>query len=108
MHRKDIYDVKRELAKAGFTLTSLATTAGFSESLCRVSMREPCLSGERLIIETTGFNPHDIWPDRYASNGVRIIGRNKSSTKSPHHIRKNTPEFLPIGQTRRYKRSGDM
>lgn len=80
-------DVKREIDKAGWSLRQLGFHHGYTgdSSLCEV-LRRPWPKVERIIAETIGRRPEEIWPSRYDTAGKpnRLGGR---QPKRPSHIK---------------------
>lgn len=72
MHPTDILAL---IWKQGHTLSTLATEAGVSKQAVSQALRQPVASGERAILKGLGVNGHELWPDRYAKDGARLVRR---------------------------------
>lgn len=75
-------DVRAAIRKTGVTLTSLAESAGYSESAVRRTLRVPWPAIERIIAKQIGCQPNDIWPSRYHPDGSP-----RSRASKPKHRR---------------------
>ncbi len=73
-------DIKAAIRKTGITVEDLSVRYGLAKSTVRtVFLFGDCPAGEEAIIAYFKIHypkvtPHDLWPDRYNENGVRIIG----------------------------------
>lgn len=90
----DKHDVVRCLQKQGKNLSSIAKDAGFSDSVCRLAFIRPQAMGEKLIADATGYQPQDLWPDRYDKKGNRTVSRGKNSNNPIDVKRKNHGKSL--------------
>lgn len=67
-------NIKAEIRKKFGTLAKFARHVGLSPQTISGAISGPCVSSraERLIAQSFGLSPHDIWPDRWTSNQQRI------------------------------------
>ncbi len=65
------------LRVAGYTLSSLARELGVARRTPQVALHRPYPRMERILAETIGHAPHELWPERYDANGKpnRPLGR---------------------------------
>ena len=77
-------DIKAALEKRGFSLAQLALLHGYERSCTAKALHHPWPMMERLIADTIGVAPQQIWPSRYhhdgrpkSGRGERGLGRNK-------------------------------
>jgi len=65
-------DIVATLRKAGWSLSRLSIHHGYKDRgtlKCALSPGWP--KGERIIAETLGLHPSDIWPSRYGDKSTR-------------------------------------
>lgn len=69
--------IKYQLECAGYTLSSLAREIGVSRHAPKLALDRPYPRMERVIAEKIGFEPKEIWQERYNEDGStnRKIGR---------------------------------
>ncbi|WP_308571101.1 transcriptional regulator [uncultured Haemophilus sp.] len=67
-HREDI---KAALAKKGWSLRQLSFQHGYSSNALKNALDRPWLKGERIIAETIGVPPEEIWASRYAQRNLK-------------------------------------
>ena len=72
MHHADILAL---IWRKGHTLSTLATEAGGRKQSVSPALRMPVASGERAILAGLRVNGHELWPDRYAKDGARLVRR---------------------------------
>jgi Ner family transcriptional regulator len=68
-------DIKAAIRKQGETLVSLARKKGLTETCVRNALRTPLPCGERVISDFLGIPLHELWPERWTSDGQRIRPR---------------------------------
>jgi Ner family transcriptional regulator len=68
-------DIKAEIRKRGSTMNDLARERGLPTSTVRNALTRPVFSGEVAIAEFLGVPAHQLWPDRWTSDGRRIRPR---------------------------------
>jgi Ner family transcriptional regulator len=68
-------DIKAEIRKRGSTMNALARERGLPPSTIRNALTRPVFSGEVAIAEFLGVPAHQLWPDRWTSEGRRIRPR---------------------------------
>lgn len=68
-------DIKAEIRKRGSTMNALARERGLPTSTVRNALTRPVFSGEVAIAEFLGVPAHQLWPDRWTSDGRRIRPR---------------------------------
>jgi Ner family transcriptional regulator len=71
--------IKAEIRMRGMTLTQLSLDAGLGEGTCRAALQRCQPKGDLAISRFLGVSLHELWPDRYDSEGMRI-----------HHVRDET------------------
>jgi Ner family transcriptional regulator len=78
-------DIKAEIRKRGSTMNALARERGLPTSTVRNALTRPVFSGELAIAEFLGVPAHQLWPDRWTSEGRRIRPRYaaKCSSSNP-------------------------
>ena len=62
-------DIVAALRKAGWSLRRLSVHYGYHPKVLAAPLSRRWPKGERLIAETLGVKPQDIWPDRYDADG---------------------------------------
>jgi len=63
-------DVKAALAKKGYSLARLARENGYAETSPSSALRRPWAAMEKIMANTIGLSPQEIWPTRYTQNGT--------------------------------------
>lgn len=81
----DRHSIKAELARRGYTLTSLALDNGLHESACRRALHSSCLPGAQVIAKVLGVPVQELWPDRYLQRR-RHIATPVGPTASPNCV----------------------
>ncbi|MAI62446.1 MAG: hypothetical protein CBB87_08220 [Micavibrio sp. TMED27] len=85
-------DIKAAIRKRGVTLTELSVSLGYSEATVRNALIKPMPSVEPLIAKFIGKTLHEIWPDRWDKENIRIrpkTNRRKSKqSKTVRHCKK--------------------
>ena len=84
--RWDKHAIKAEIHRRGATLRSLETDFGLETNTCAVALDRPFPKAERAIAAFLGLRLHDLWPDRYDDEDMRIryIGDDlKTARKQP-------------------------
>lgn len=72
-------DITAAVRKKGMTLTALALTNGLSESACRKALLTKYAKAEIVISHFINVPLHELWPDRWTADGLRIR-RQRNST----------------------------
>ncbi len=67
--------IKAKLRMAGYTLADVAREAKVGESAVRLALRSPSKSGEQAIAKVMKKPLHELWPDRWTTDGKRIRPR---------------------------------
>ncbi|RRD90081.1 helix-turn-helix domain-containing protein [Conchiformibius steedae] len=67
--------IKAALRMAGYTLADVAREHQVGESSVRLALRRPSVSGERAIACVMKKPLHELWPDRWTTDGKRIRPR---------------------------------
>lgn len=73
----DPLDVLYLIRKRGWSLAQIARDAGVSPQILSVALRKPCIGGEKAILDFLKVPGHEIWSDRYAKNGQRLVRRGR-------------------------------
>lgn len=80
MHPADILALVK---KSRFrTLEAVAQHAKLSSSTVRGAFRRPQRRAEIAISKAVGRKLHDLWPDRWDTNGTRLVNKGKCATKT--------------------------
>jgi Ner family transcriptional regulator len=58
-------DVIAALKKRGTNITALSRENGLAAGTLANALRAPWPKGERIIADSLGLDPRDIWPTRY-------------------------------------------
>ena len=66
-------DIKAEIEKRNQSLTSLARKHGYSQSAFSLAIRKPYPRVEKIIAQFLGISLHRLFPDRWHSDGTRMI-----------------------------------
>ena len=67
-------DIKSEIRKRGYTLTSLAEENGLHLTTMAAAIRSRTSErAEKIIAELLQRRPQEIWPSRYRPDGRRIF-----------------------------------
>lgn len=66
-------DILSLIWKKGWSLRQIALDAGVSSALLSIALRKPNPKAEKIIIDFLGMSGHELWPDRYAPDGARIV-----------------------------------
>lgn len=69
------HTIKAAIAEKGFTLTDLAMQHGLSPQTVRNALDVPSKSGEIAIAKCLEKPVHELFPDRWTSEGKRIYPR---------------------------------
>ncbi|MBI1408160.1 MAG: hypothetical protein GC145_18765 [Caulobacter sp.] len=56
----------------GMTLSRLATDNGLHESAVRAALIRPQPEADKVISKFLGVALHELWPDRYDTDGGRV------------------------------------
>ena len=70
-------DIKAAIYKRGSTLKAVAEAERLSESVCRAALLRPQPAGEAAISKFLGVSLHELWPDRYDSDGRQRTTRHE-------------------------------
>lgn len=60
---------------AGMTLTDLSLSVGLNRNACSLALSVPWPKAEAAIAKLLGFEPWEIWPDRYDAERRPTRGR---------------------------------
>jgi Ner family transcriptional regulator len=64
--------IKYNLSKLGLNYADLDKKFNLPNNTANKSTRYPHQKGEDAIAVTLGLRPYQIWPSRYASQGIRL------------------------------------
>ena len=59
----------------GWSLAQLAGDANILPQYLSLALRAPNPQGEKVILDFLKKSGHEVWPDRYAKDGTRIVRR---------------------------------
>lgn len=68
-------DIKAAIRKRGLTMTDLSVQYGLNPNSVRNCLGRPLISGERVVADFLGVPLHELWPERWTQNGLRIRPR---------------------------------
>ena len=71
----DPIDILFLIKKRGWSMAQIAKDAGLARATLSIALRQPCISGEKAILDFLKAPGHEIWPARYAKDGRRLVGR---------------------------------
>lgn len=74
--------IKAHIHMRGMTLKKLSLDNGLSESACRQALLRSQPAAERVISRFLGIPLHDLWPDRWDAEGLRIVSRDDDAEDS--------------------------
>ena len=66
-------DIKAAIEKRNQSLTSLARKHVYSQSAFSLAIRKPYPRAEKIIAQFLGISLHRLFPDRWHSDGTRLI-----------------------------------
>lgn len=72
-------DIKAAIHKRGMTLSKLAVDNGLTESCVRAALLRCQPAADAVISSFLGVPLHELWPDRWDAEGLRV-----------HHVRDET------------------
>ncbi|HYW03286.1 MAG TPA: helix-turn-helix domain-containing protein [Gammaproteobacteria bacterium] len=75
--------IKFQLEIRGYSLAMLAREHGVSRQQPQAALYKPYPKWERIIAETLGLKPADLWPERYAPGARRRPGRPRKNHDTP-------------------------
>lgn len=84
-------EIKAAIRMRGVTLGQLSVQWGFSEPAVRNALKRELPAVEARISEFLGISLHDIWPDRYTPENIRIrhlVKRKPNVKKARRHCKK--------------------
>ena len=84
--------IKYRLRLAGYSLASLGREVGVVRTAPALVFYRPYPRMEKFIAEKLGFNPADIWPERYDDRGRPNRPRKRCLTKQICNGDITTPE----------------
>ena len=67
--------IKAEIRMKGSTLAEVAAMYGLSLQVVSLALKKPSLSGEKAIADFFKKPLHQLWPDRWTTDGRRIRPR---------------------------------
>jgi len=73
-------EIKAAIRMRGSSMAELSRQYGYGVSAVRQVLRRPWPAVERIVAETIGVTPQEIWPDRYGEDGMPnrlLFGRDK-------------------------------
>ena len=79
--RWDRHSIKAEIHRRDQTLEGLAEANGLARGSIQTSLDRPFPKADRAISKFLGVPLHQLWPNRYRSNGKRIYSRAKPNPK---------------------------
>ncbi|MCK5295791.1 MAG: helix-turn-helix domain-containing protein [Alphaproteobacteria bacterium] len=84
----DKWAIAAEVKRRGSSLRRLALENGLAESATRNALRVPtCPSAERIISDFLEVPLHILWSERYHSNGIRRINRNRVQQSNRNNLK---------------------
>ena len=66
-------DIKAELNKKGLTLRALSIANNMHQDSLKNTLRMRYPRGERIIAAALGYEPEEIWPNRYAKRMFKAV-----------------------------------
>ena len=66
-------DIKAELNKKGLTLRALSLANNMHQDSLKNTLRMRYPRGERIIAAALGYEPEEIWPNRYAKRMFKAV-----------------------------------
>lgn len=76
---RDNEDIKAELRRRGWNLAKISRETGVPHSTLKMSfIAKASPRGDFAIADILGVHVHVLWPDRYDSQGRRLIDRSQS------------------------------
>lgn len=66
-------DIIAAVKKAGWSLRALSIQHGYAPGTLRNALRGPYPNAEKLIAETIGCKPEEIWPSRYETRNFTPV-----------------------------------
>lgn len=69
----DRTDILAAIWKQGWSLSQLAADAGVARQYLSHALRAPNPRGEKVILDFLKLPGHQVWPDRYAKDGARLV-----------------------------------
>ncbi len=96
LHKEDI---KAAVWKAGTNLRQLSLDNALAPATCRNALHKPIPKADKAIANVIGKTLHEIWPNRYDANGIRIKKSDSNCNEnSPlSHRKKRTKKFTEQG-----------
>lgn len=82
-------DIIAAVKKAGWSLRALSIQHGYAPGTLRNALRAPYPNAEKLIAETIGCKPEEIWPSRYETRNFTPVLTRRSV---PVSVRTDGPE----------------
>ena len=74
-------DIKAAIRKRGTTLSDLSRAHGYNDQAARLALRNRrSYAVEAVIAAELGVPAHELWPDRYDSNGKPLDARRQQRT----------------------------
>lgn len=73
----DRHAIKAAIYRKGQTMVGISSAAGLHAHSCSISLRRPCPSADNVISDFLQVSLHELWPDRYDKNSVRLISHSK-------------------------------
>lgn len=80
MHEADILAAVRK-SKFRF-LPAIAQRYGVSDAALRAAFRRPQRQAERVLSQALNIPLHELWPDRWDSQGNRLVQRGRARMRS--------------------------
>lgn len=71
-------DIKAELNKKGLTLRALSVANNMHPDSLKNALRTSYPRGERIIAAALGYQPEEIWPERYAKRSFLALVPNEA------------------------------
>ena len=95
-------DIKAAIEKRNQSLTSLARKHGYSQSAFSLAIRKTYPRVEKIIAQFLGISLHLLFPDRWHSDGTRLIktGPRRSRRDYLHDNRKSATPSRERGRGR--------
>lgn len=77
----DVWAIKAELRRRGFTAKKLAEDSGFSKASVYVALARPVSGVNKYIAGVLGVPVHELWPDWFEDDGDLIPARTRKKIK---------------------------
>jgi Ner family transcriptional regulator len=93
-------DIVAAIRKKGWSMNQLGLHHGYGTNALCLAFRKPYPKAERIIAETLGLRPEQIWPSRYDANGMP--NRRRGRPIRPENVLPRVSNGTPV------REGGDM